>query len=40
MAMRGAIKILRFVQWPSRWFFRLIEQRISRIEDEIERRRK
>jgi hypothetical protein len=37
--MCAGILILRFVQAPSRWFFWLIEQRIARLEDEIERRK-
>jgi hypothetical protein len=37
--MRAGILIVRIVQAPSRCFFWLIEQRIARLQDEIERRR-
>jgi hypothetical protein len=33
--MEARIKILRLIQWPFGWLFWLIEQRISRIQDQI-----
>jgi hypothetical protein len=35
--LRAEIRCLRFVQTPFSWVFWLLEQRISRIADEIER---
>jgi hypothetical protein len=37
--MSARAKILRLIQRPVGWLFWLIEQRIARIADELERRR-